>query len=137
MKEDKIMMMKIKIFVLVFMLPVFMVACSSDDDTSSSGGPLTLGVSVSGSVVFLDSVLYTLSITAGDTYVIDLDTTSGDADLYVCDLPDCSVYEESSANYDLVPDQVTVDDFQSYNGTLYIHVINAHLNTSSYRIVVN
>ena len=46
MKEDKIMMMKIKIFVLVFMLPVFIASCSSDDPFEIPSTNITVGVAL-------------------------------------------------------------------------------------------
>lgn len=132
------MIFNLRKLLVSFLLAVFIIGCSSDDDTSSPGGPLTLGVSVSGQVVLLDAVQYTASISAGSEYLIDLTTNSGDADLVVCDQVDCNgALELTSAEWDLDPDQVTVLSGQSYNGTLYIYVINAALITSRYSLVIN
>lgn len=124
-------MKKIKVFVLAFILPLMMVACAADD-TSSTGGSLTLGVPVSGNVIEDDVVVYTLSVNNGTSYDIELLTASGDADLEVCKQPnsvDCPYIiniNQISINQELESLTMVAD----FTGTLYINVEG--WDTSSY-----
>ena len=128
------MTIKIRIFVIAFIMPVFMLACTSGE-SSSPGGVLTLGDSTHGKVVQWDEVQYTIPISSGGIYLVNLITTSGNADLKVCDSPDCSGYKRVSENLLLLPDGVTVGDADSYDGLLYIFV-SADFTISYYRIGV-
>lgn len=79
---------KIKLLVILLVLPFFLVACSS----GSGGGDSVLNLSspVSGSVAEDGIVTYTLSVSAGNNYTITVDIISGDADLIVCLDRNCS-----------------------------------------------
>ena len=128
-------MLKLRIFLIALFVSVLMTACGSDDNlTTSAGGPLTLGVTQSGSVVEDDVVVYTITLDdgGGANFNVDLVTTSGDADLEVCDSLNCSVYYGSSGYEDLEPDSVPVVIFGTE--TLYIFVEGFY--SSRYEITV-